>query len=141
MRLFMKRVGDTLKPEGPEDYEDFKKLPLGKLISVDVRQSRSGAQHRLWWGLCRRIGDSVGSEAESVSDLLLIESGHYETLRSKKYGDIMRAKSIAFTALDQSDFNQLFDKAVDVIVSNWGIARKDVLEAVQDLLIPTEKHG
>jgi hypothetical protein len=138
MKFFGRRKGDGIFPDGMEDVQDFAKLPIGKLLSIEIRTSRSNNQLRLWWGLCRRIGESVGAEAESVSDLLLIESGHCETLRSKKYGDILRAKSIAFTAMDQTEFNQLFDKAVDVIVSNWGIARKDVLEAVQDLLIPTE---
>lgn len=120
---------------------DLAKLPIGTAVCIDVKKmTRSLAQHRLWWGMCRRIGDAVGSQAEAVSDLLLIESGHYETLRTKSHGDILRAKSIAFTSLGQVEFNELFDKAIDVIMSNWGIARKDVLDAVQDLLIPTEHH-
>jgi hypothetical protein len=134
MRLFMKRVGDGLRPDGPEDFVDFSKLPIGKLLSVEVRQSRSLAQLRLWWGLARRIGDSVGVQAEAVSDLLLIEAGHYEVLRSKSHGDILRAKSIAFAALPHDEFNALFDRAVEIITFQWGIERRDVLDAVADLL-------
>ena len=140
MRLFMKRVGQSLVPDGMEDVTDFLKLPVGKVISVDVRQSRSVSQHRLWFALCRRIGDAVGVKAEAVSDLLLIETGHYETLRTQTHGDLLRAKSIAFGVLPQAEFSDIFDRAVAVITAEWGIARADILACVQDLLIPTEVH-
>ena len=140
VKFLAKRVGNTLVPDAIEDGTEFAKLPIGKLVWVEARQSRSLPQLRLWWGLCRRIGAAVGVEPESVSDLLLIEAGHYDLLRSKKYGDIRRAKSISFATLDATEFNAIFDKAVDVIYTNWGIAREDVLEVVQDLLIPQAKE-
>ena len=86
------------------------------------------------------LGDGDATLAESAAICAYVAERYPEAKLAPPAGDIRRAKSISFATLDATEFNAIFDKAVDVIYTNWGIAREDVLEVVQDLLIPQAKE-
>lgn len=141
MIIWLKRVGNSLIADGNDSAAEFAKIPFGKVLRAEVKQPRNTAHHRLYWGLCHRIAAAIGSYPENVSDMLKIETGHCDIVRSKKYGEVRLPKSIAFASMDQSAFNEFFERCVIVIYSEWGIARDDVMNAVSDLLAPkTEKR-
>lgn len=126
----------------PEDRERMERIPYLKEVQVTVSVPRSVPQLRLWWGMVRRIANAVGvKDVEALSDLLLIEAGYCDTFKSKKHGVLHRAKSIAFGSIEQAEFNEIFNRCVDVLYSEWGIARKDVLKEVNDLLYPGMEDG
>lgn len=127
------RNGNALKAFGSESDAVLSKVPFGKVVYVEVKQPRNGKHHRLYWSLCSRIGDAIGVESETVSDVLKIRTGHCTNVQTKR-GILQLPKSISFAAMDQTEFREFFEKAVTVIVSEWGIARSDVLDCVKDLL-------
>jgi hypothetical protein len=135
-KLFVRRVGNALQPDGADCAAVFSKLPFGRAIQVDIKQPRNVRFHRLYWALVNRIADAIGSEPETVSDLLKIETGHCTLVRSKKYGDLRLPQSISFAKMDEMAFRKFFDACVLVIHENWGIAVPDILSAVEDLLHP-----
>lgn len=142
MIIWLKRVGNTLVPDGDDSGAEFAKLPFAKVLQAEVKHPRNVAHHRLYWALVHRIAAAIGAEPENVSDLLKIETGHCTIIRSKKYGEIRLPQSISFAKMDQSQFHDFFEACVRIIYENWGIARSDILDAVSDLLAPkTEKHG
>ncbi len=132
------RKGDALYPDSAESAAELAKLPIGKPIRIETRRPRNAGHHRLFWLLVHRIAAAVGSEPDTVADLLKIETGHYTVIRSKKYGEIRLPRSISFATMDQDAFNDFFQRCVVVICETWGTSRKDVLAAVEDLLNPTE---
>lgn len=138
--MWLVRAGDVLKPADVESAAEFSRLPFAKPVRAEVKLPRNSAHHRLFWLLCTRIANAVGAEVETVSDILKIESGHCVIVGSAKYGEIRLPRSISFKAMDQTEFAKFFDRCLDVIVSNWGIARADVLAAVEDLIAPTERR-
>lgn len=140
MIFWAQRSGDNLVPDGAESFAEFAKLPVRKLLRVEVRYARSGPQHRLYWELCRRIAHAVGAEPENVSDLLKIETGHCSVIHSKTYGELRLPRSISFAGMEQVAFNEFFEKCVNVICNTWGMQKKEVLAAVEDVLIPQEKR-
>lgn len=136
------RKGDALWPDGAESAAEFSKIPFSKPILVKATKPRNSRHAALYWVLCHRIANAVGADPENISDLLKIETGHCDILHSKKYGEIRLPKSISFAAMDQTQFSEFFEKCVQAIYTNWGIARQDVLDAVADLLEPkTEQIG
>lgn len=140
--LWLKRVGNALVPDADDSASQLARLPFGKALRAEVKQPRNTRHHRLYFALCHRIADAVGSTAENVSDLLKIETGHCDIIRSKKYGEIRLPKSIAFASMTQDEFSKFFERCVLCVYENWGIARADVLVAVGDLLdSKTEKRG
>lgn len=140
--LWLKRVGNGLFPDAADSDAELAKIPFGKTLQAEVKQPRNVRFHRLYWALVHRIASAVGSEPENISDLLKIETGHCDIVRSKKYGEIRLPKSISFAKMDQAAFSQFFEACLVVVYTNWGIARSDIMAALGDLLAPkTEKHG
>lgn len=137
--FWARRSGDHLYPIGPEDHAELTKLPgMGADLLVTVKRPRNGAHHRLYWTMCQRIANAVGSEPENVSDLLKIATGHCTLVRTKGYGDVRFPKSISFAAMDQSAFSSFFERCLKVIYSEWGIARADIVAELADLLTPAD---
>lgn len=140
--LFVRRVGNALQADGADSFDELLKLPYNKPLKAEVVQSRNLPHHKLFWTLCQRIGASIGVNRENIADLLKIECGHCTIIHSKKYGELRLPKSISFASMSQTDFNTFFEACVNVIYSEWGIERADVLASVADLLAPkTEQHA
>lgn len=131
--LWAIREGMMFRPFGAESATVFGKLPFGKVFHVSVKQPRNGKHHRLYWVLCSRIADAVGADAEDISDLLKVRTGHVRVIKTKR-GTEEFPKSISFAKMDQTAFKEFFDKCIHVIYAEFGIARADVLDAVKDLL-------
>lgn len=123
----------NLRPYGAESAAVLAKLPLTKMLKVSVVQPRNLRHHRLYFTLCHRIGDALGIEAEDISDVLKLRTGHVREIKTK-HGIERIPKSISFAAMDQDQFKAFFDKAVTIITAEWGVAREDILECVKDLL-------
>lgn len=130
------RKGNTLVPSEGESAAIFSRLPFSSSVHVEVKKPRSGAQHRLYWLLCQRIGNAVGVEAETVSDLLKIRTGHVTTVQTKR-GVERFPKSIAYASMDQTQFQAFFDRCLVVISEEFGIARPDLLAVMEDLIAPS----
>lgn len=128
------RKGDALHVTDTESAAAFSKVPFGKPVHVQVRQPRNGQHHRLYWTLCQRIADAVGADAENVSDILKIETGHCVTVKSRKHGELRLPRSISFAKMDQTAFREFFDRCITVICETWGTQRADVLATVEDLI-------
>jgi hypothetical protein len=135
--LFLRRVGNSLVPDGDESIVEFVGLPFGKPMRCEVKQPRNGAFHRLYWALCARIAGGIRADAENISDVLKIATGHYTTIRSKSYGEIRVPKSISFAAMDNQAFGKFFEECVRVIYAEWGVEPS----AVEDLLAPQAQHA
>ena len=139
--LYLKRVGYYLVPDGTESIEELAKLPFSKVLRAEVKRDRSGPHHRLFWSLCTRLGNAIGSDAESVANLLKVATHHCTWVQTKSYGRVPLPKSISFREMDQTQFKEFFDKCLDIIYSEWAIDRNDLLAAIEDLVTPTEKRA
>lgn len=140
--FFAMRNATGLLPHTMEDAAELQKLPFAKPLLVSVKAPRNGRHHSLYWVLCARIASAVGAEPETVSDTLKIATGHCTIVQSKTFGTLRLPKSISWAKMDDTAFRDFFNRCVAVIVSEWGIARTDVLEAVKDLIdAGTEKRG
>lgn len=135
MEFWCERIAGALRPVDQESLDEFSKLPVCKPLHVEVKQPRNAAHHRLFWALCARIANARGVEAENIADVLKIATGHFQLVRTKKYGDIHIPKSISFAKMDQTEFRNFFERCVIVIYEEWKIEP----EMVADLLVPQER--
>lgn len=137
--FWVMRRGNALIPHTAESDAVIARLPLGKPIQVKAKQPRNARHSALYWVLCHRIADAVGSEAENVSDILKISSGHCAIVKSKKYGEVRLPRSISFAAMSQTDFSRFFETCIQTIQTEWAIDQKDIQDIVADLLhLPDE---
>lgn len=131
--FWAQRFGEILRPVGPESVAQLVKLPLAKDIKIAVFQPRYAKRHRLFWLICERIGGAIGADSGVVADLLKIETGHCTVVKSARYGIVRIPKSIAFHAMDETQFREFFERCVVAICENWGSSRPEVLAAMADL--------
>lgn len=130
--FWCERIAGALRPADQESLDEFSKLPIGKPLHVEVKQPRNAAFHRLYWALCARIAEAKGVTSENISDVLKIATGHFQTVRTKSYGEIHIPKSISFAAMDDIAFRAFFERCVLVVYDEWQIEP----EMVNDLLLP-----
>lgn len=132
--LYLKRVGFYLVPDGEESVSALAMLPFNKSFKAEVKQPRNPAFHRLFFAICKRIGDGVGHDAEQIATVFKLATGHYDTIKSKRHGELKIPKSISFAQMDQTSFSEFFEKCVLICYDEWGIPA----DALADLLAPQE---
>lgn len=136
--LFLRRTGNALWPDGDESIAALMTLPFSKLLKCEVWLPRNVQFHRLYFAMCKRIGDGIGADAEAISTVFKWATGHYELVKTKSYGEVRMTKSISFAKLDEVSFREFFNKCVDVALTEWGIEA----DALSDLIDPkTEMRG
>lgn len=135
--FWLTRKDNGLFPDSEESVAAFASVPFGKSLRCEVKQPRSAGRHKLYWALCARIAGGIGRQSEEVSDLLKIACGHCTTIKSKTMGTIKLPKSIAWHKMDETEFRDFFERAVQVIYEEWGIEPS----AVADLLAPEADHA
>lgn len=119
--IFLKRVGNALWPDGDESVCELAKLPFGKPLKAEVKQPRNPRFHRLYFALCHRIANGIGSEAEAVSSVFKFATNHVDVIKTKSYGDVKVPKSISFAKLDETSFREFFNRCLVVAFEEWGL--------------------
>lgn len=136
--VWLRRVGDSLFPDGDASICEFAKIPFGKPLRAEVKQPRNPAFHRLYFALCHRIAGGIGSDAETISNVFKFATDHIDIVKTKSYGEVKITKSISFAKMDNGQFRDFFDRCVSVAFTEWGLDAT----AFSDLLDQkTERHG
>lgn len=119
MTAFFRKDLAGLRPVNSIAEDKLKKLKLGDVVAVDVRKPRCLSHHRLYWALCQLVAENMDGhyDAEVVSDVIKIRAGHVLPVKTAK-GEVFLPKSISFAAMDQLQFNEFFDRALRVVVSD-----------------------
>lgn len=144
--LYFKRSSFGLSPSEEAADAWLKKVPVGTDIRVTVtvpRDQRSIQQHRLYFALMKTIldnTDGVFANVDECSEYVKILAGHCDRRWIQYEGEKVpwfRPKSIAFAKMGQSEFQEFFNAALDVVVGRIipGVDRAaleaEVLEMIQ----------
>jgi len=125
-------AGGMLRPVCDEDLARLSKMKTNDVVMVDVKRVRNYRFHRKFFALltfafdlwCERgtgkgieyKGQHVLPNFEQFREDIVILCGFYE-MHVRLDGTVrVKAKSIAFANMEQDDFDQLYDKAIDVIL-------------------------
>lgn len=134
--VFRKELGG-LRPLDAAAATILAKYKLGDMVAVDVVKPRCIGHHRLYWSLCQKVAENMPGDfdAEVVSDVIKVRTGHVTCVRTKA-GEMFLPKSISFAAMDQLAFNDFFDRAIRVVVSDIlpGVNSDDLRAEVENML-------
>lgn len=135
MDLHLVRTTIGLQAYGDEDYENLRRIPIGKVVKARVTMPRDPKFHRKFFALIRAAWDCLTERQrhnlrsiESFREQLLITSGFSEPLYNLN-GEVFleRAKSISFSKMDATEFDNVYSRVLDTILTMLTI--NDVSEA------------
>jgi len=121
MKLWYARRGKALIPTDADSERFIRKLEPGECAIFEVTRPRSVQFNRLYWSLCRTIGQNQDPQRdESSIDLeLRIRAGHFEVYLMDGH-EIRVPKRIAFAELDADQWNELWPSLESAIAERFG---------------------
>ena len=116
MRLWLSKVSrqgkSGLIPTDDEGKSFIGNLEDGECVQIEAYRLRSVTFNRLYWGLCRTIGENQDPprDEDSIDAELRILAGHYELMYFAGR-EVRVPKRIAFDKMGADDWNDYFKRA------------------------------
>ena len=135
--------GKNLVAVDDDGRDIMRKLSFHKPIMVDVKQKRSVHQHRLYWGLIRKVHDnlperldSMWPRPENLSKAILERLGYTDEIYGLDGKVFKQVQSIAFDNMDHTEFSEFMDQAIQLITTVIipGLNAHDLHEEVLDMV-------
>ena len=147
MEFFAVKKLGKLHPFGSEDADLLKKMKEGEAYRVKVSMPRNIKFHKKYFVLlnitfnnlpeempiCTPDGKRI--EIKTIDSLLWhikMQAGHYEERMTLGGRKILEAKSIAFHRMDAPEFEEFYNRSIDVILKYFliGTGKQDLAAEV-----------
>lgn len=137
--IMQKNADGRLMPVDGLSAEVIDTLPIGKPLGVTIKQKRNLKHHKKYWALVAAVWPHQGlyPTKRRLSKGLLKAVGHTDDILNLETLDYdSEAASIAFDSLDQEDFQQVYERVVEVVLTRIlpGVNREDLDRQVQEIL-------
>ncbi len=131
MKRRLKKVNGVLIGFDVEAEESIRRLPADTLLYYDLTVPRNSKFHRKLFAMLNIIKDNYHDDV-SIDDLLTHVKSELNMWDVVKIGNIhhKKFKSIAFDKMDDDEFADFYDKAVDVCMLLVPIDRMDLAEKI-----------
>lgn len=105
---------------GLEAFDDqgtdiLRKIKVGEVVQCEVTKPRNLAHHRKFWALLNTVWECAGDWSSPYAILieLKVRLGHVQKVVIRETGEIVSVpKSISFAAMDQTEFDAFYEKAL-----------------------------
>jgi len=133
MKLTLIKTLSGLKPAHNSDYELYKKLKLNEEYQCEVKQVRNIRFHRKFFALLNMLYDNqeIYTNLDSLRKDLTIAAGYYDERVNFSGEVIIEAKSISFAKMSQQEFDELYNRVLDVIVKYFNFDREDIKNHIE----------
>ena len=119
--------GVVILPCYSSDAEQMQKLKQNTEYRFDVKQARNVEFHRKFFALIK-LGFENQEEyvnIEHYRKIITMKAGFYETIETLK-GTVYLPESISFDKMDQTTFEDVFSRVLDVIAKELDTAEEDI---------------
>lgn len=135
--LLIKEKG-RLAAADPISEECLSKIKEGSTVAAAIRRQRNPAHHRKLWALLNAVWENQQTFA-TTQDLLQaikIATGLFDTGKTVDGIPFIQPHSISFAAMDQTRFEQWYDKAIDVVLTKIlpNVCREDLEMRVHEII-------
>lgn len=120
MKIYLTREGDTFKPLSVMDYEKTRRVKEGQIIEVDYKKPRNPLFHNKFMSMIRVVYDNQEKyeTIEQVLNAVKVDLGYYDPLYVHNV-EVAVPRSISFAKMDEIEFEELYDKAVTLILARY----------------------
>jgi hypothetical protein len=127
MKLLLLNTSTGLKPLYDSDFEEKKKLKLNKEYWVEIRLARNPKFHKKFFALLN-IGwqnSDLDMPFESYRNWITMKAGYFNAY-SMPNGIYYEAKSIAWSKMDEDEFQELYSRVLDKILEYGNFTKEDI---------------
>jgi len=126
MKLFLLNTTEGLKPCYDDDFDEKKKLKIGKTYKVEIKEARNIDFHRKYFKLINLsweyqnegVRNHFKESVELFRKTVEISAGHCDKVYSIQRGEWIEVpKSISFEKMDATEFQELYERVKDVLFS------------------------
>jgi glycogen debranching enzyme len=148
VEIVVRKLYDTLVPVDTCQLEVMEELKMNGEYKAVLTQPRNLGFHKKFFALLNTCyknyeqpevfyqGARVFKSLDRFREEIIIGCGYWELGLDKKNRVIQVAKSISFAKMDQLQFEQLFRKAIDVILADYlpNYDREDMDSMIDEIL-------
>lgn len=131
--LFFRKHLGALRPADRVAEEAFAKVKPGEVVRVEMKRPRNAKHHRKYWALLALVVDNLDQSVsvETLHDWMKLKVGCVRLLRTKS-GLVELPGSISFEKMDQSQFEEFYEKALQYVLTEIlpGVGKKELEEEV-----------
>src|SRR4051812_9678550 len=140
--VFQKR-GRAIFPVDQTAEEMLLALPDKNFIG-EFYTARNPRQHSLWWAMMTFLAEHhvLFDSKEHASEQIKLDTGHFYRCLNMRTGELReKTKSIAFESLAQKDFNDLFQRAREIICREYvpGLDSEVLREEIESMVDGPER--
>lgn len=128
-QIYVQRRGNHLVPEMQADADLIQRLPVGQRVKVTVTEGRSPAKLRLYWSYLGRVvkACNCAPSPESLHDVVKLHTGFVTPVMVKGF-TVAVPKSISFSSMSESEFDDFLRTAEKWLVETYGVSIADAFE-------------
>ena len=129
----VKQLNNTFKIAYDSDYEKAKKIKVNEFYEFEYKQPRNYQFHKKFFALMELVfnNQEAYSNKEDLREDLTIEAGYFRLTENIHGQTVKKAKSISFASMDETEFSELYNSIVNVIVNWLKIDKQDIIDNVQ----------
>lgn len=136
--LWLIRRMDALVPANSQALDDLRKLPADKWLLNELRMPRNVGHHKKFMAILQAVypHQDMWPTFNSFRKAFTAALGHGEVVTAKDGRRYIDASSISFATMDQDEFSEFYDKAIDFVLTKIlpGVDSRDLEREVQDIL-------
>lgn len=139
--LLLVKIEDGLHPTDGAGIETMRLIPENSIVRVRFSVPRNIRHHRMFFALLTvafegQTEPRLFPTTSHLLDAIKVATGHVREFKDLHGRIHIVPDSISFGRMDQIQFRQWFDAAVDVILTNVlrGTKRRDLEQRIADIL-------
>jgi len=108
-------------------YEKAKRFKSGETVLADIKRPRNIGFHRKFFALLN-MGFENREQYDNFEDyraVHVMKAGYYKTIETDK-GVIYLPKSISFAKMDDLEFQELYNRMIDVLIKELGLDQAQI---------------
>ncbi len=129
MDIYVKNTGRGFIPAYDSDYEAKQNLKVGEIYRATIKRPRNLQFHKKYFALLNlaHTNTSLNMPFESYRRFVQIKAGYFNAYKTQK-GIFYDSKSISFGSMSQDEFETLYSRVLDVVMSDLGSTKEEIEE-------------
>jgi len=115
MILELVRTPSGLAPISDDSVNAVSKIQMGYTVFLEFKPKRNMKFHKKYWALLNQVilNQDHYKNVNNLHEAIKFKGGYYETIIPLDASPFIVTKSIAFHSMDNAEFNDFYDVALD----------------------------